>query len=218
MTIQTIGHLTLNLSFCLYCIYFLPQILHNRKNNNRHQLSLGLHMLYILGFCADWIYAVGQQMPWQYKTVTAIGLVMMLVQHYQLRPNKTTPHSHKSAYYALTILALMLYAFTVNASTNSHILTRHDLDLVGLLSTICFTCTFFPQILKNYRTRTACGLSNTFIKLTLLVASIDFVSALCLNWPWPSLLSPILLFAIHLGCLSQQHYFQRMAKRSSAAI
>ena len=79
-----IGNITLNISFVLYLIVYIPQIIHNQKVANIAQLSFGLHFLLFSSYSFDLLYGFSSQLPWQYKTVSTVGLLLVTVQHIQL--------------------------------------------------------------------------------------------------------------------------------------
>ena len=78
------GSVSLNISFILYLIHYLPQLIHNQRDGQIKQLSLSFHYLLLLCYLADLNYGFGLNLPWQYRLVSAFGLACLLIQHYQL--------------------------------------------------------------------------------------------------------------------------------------
>src|SRR3990167_9795020 len=84
MTNESVGYITLNLSFILYLIFFVPQLFHNARHSRIQQLSLGMHYVFCTAYLMDLAYGFGRDMQWQYKTVTIVGLASLTVQHFQI--------------------------------------------------------------------------------------------------------------------------------------
>jgi hypothetical protein len=74
-----IGSISLNISFILYLILYPSQIIHNQKS-----LNLSLHLLLYSLYLFDLCYSFSNQLPWQYKTVSIIGLLLVSIQQTQL--------------------------------------------------------------------------------------------------------------------------------------
>ncbi|OGT47099.1 MAG: hypothetical protein A3F17_02155 [Gammaproteobacteria bacterium RIFCSPHIGHO2_12_FULL_41_15] len=187
-----IGHISLNISFMMYLIYFAPQLWHNRHNHHIQALSLGLHVLFIMTNLADLCYGFGRHMQWQYRVVTLITLIALAIQHWQLHQFfKTTCH-HSTKWRLLNyaigtfiLLAMLLLLF-------DQILPSIFYIQCGLISNTGILFIYLPQIYKNYKIKSAEGLSSGFIYLALSTALLDLISTICLNWDWPSFIGPTL--------------------------
>ena len=79
-----LGQISLNLSFLMYMFLYLPQLIHNQKQTNLAELSKWMHLTLYLGYSLDLVYGFGNNLPWQYRTVSAIGWVLLTIQHFQL--------------------------------------------------------------------------------------------------------------------------------------
>ena len=206
MDTHIIGEISLSISFFLYILYFLPQLWHNHANKGNPHLSFWLQLIYVLGYSADWIYGYTAHLPWQYRWVTLIGIFALIYQHWQMKPLdiKRIP-----AYFLLTTAVVTLFTFSFLFS----LIPRDQLPPVawlGTLSVFCFALAFVPQLIHNHQTRNGAAISHVFIGITIACAVLDFISAICLQWPWPSLVAPPLLITLNAYCWLQQRHFRRL--------
>ena len=79
-----IGAISLNLSFYIYLIVYIPQVLHNKNIAHIKELSVWLHGLLFISCYADLIYGFSSGLPWQYKVVSIVCTVLVSIQHIQL--------------------------------------------------------------------------------------------------------------------------------------
>ena len=200
-----IGNIALNISVGTYLFYFLPQLLHNKNKNNTKNLSWGLHIIYICGMCLDLIYGFGNHLAIQYRLVTIVGLICLMIQHLQLCHNKT---NNKLA----TILAAFLYSTAILVVSLNLKLTSSTYNTIGLLSQFCWWSAFIPQIIKNYQLKNGSALATTFIALTLSCSVLDLIAAISLGWPYPSIISPPIMIILHSTCWLQKIYYRKKAK------
>lgn len=184
-----LGQISLNISFVLYLIVYVPQIIHNHTSNQIADLSLGLHFLLFLSYIFDLMYGFSYSLPWQYKTVSTVGLGLVIIQHLQLTKfflmQKYTIWFNATTLF-LFINLVFLYYFFVMAGT------KLDLTTTLIFGTVARTCGLIyciPQIIKNAYAKTAAGISLYFIYLNLLLAILDTISSWTLNWGWPNKLA-----------------------------
>lgn len=206
----SIGHITLNISLFFYVIYFFPQLWRNYKNVSKSSISYGLHGLYCLAAAADWIYGAGFQMNWQYRMVTAIFALALLIQHLQIRP-RCTQSNKQSSYRQLTIAMLILTLVALGLSDIGTALPQSVLTSLGYLSSLCWFAAFIPQIIANHQTKNGKALSHLFILITIITAGLDWVSAVALHWATPSLIAPPCLALLHTLCWWQQSHYRKKA-------
>ncbi len=180
MSYSTIGAISLNISFLLYVIHYFPQLIHNQRDGQLQQLSLNFH--YLLGFCylADLNYGYGLGLPWQYRLVSWVGVLCLIIQHFQL----TKIYKHlRSFKWVSCLLALMtgmtFYALYTEFSPSYY-------SAMGYLAHVTGLFFFLPQIIKNYRQPAALSLSINFLLLDWICYFCDNVSAWSLAWPLPS--------------------------------
>jgi uncharacterized protein with PQ loop repeat len=200
-TMNQLGNIALNISVATYLLYFVPQLIHNHKHHSQN-LSWGLHILYIGGMCCDLIYGFGNHLTIQYRFVTIVGLICLAAQHLQLLRSKTCKKS-------MSLLASLLYAAAIMPLVlNIHLNTK-TYNYIGLLSQLCWWSAFIPQIIKNYQTKNGDALASMFIALTITCSILDLIAAVCLHWPYPSIISPPIMIALHSTCWLQKKYYQR---------
>jgi uncharacterized protein with PQ loop repeat len=202
MSITTIGTISLNIAFILYLGIYLPQILHNRNQSNLKQLSLNTHYLLYLGYVLDLMYGFTLHLPWQYKTVSIVGLSLLLLQHLQIiQSSWLQKNSHALANHVLCLLVtffIVLYFFIHKQMIFSETTTLG----LGFVSRICFLLYLLPQVIKNRISKSCNALSLLFIYLNLGLSILDMIAAWCLNWGWPNkLASPfsVILMGLLLG-------------------
>ena len=206
MNAAPIGQISLSISFFFYCIYFLPQVWHNRKPENVAKISCWLQLLYMLGYSTDWLYGAAAHLEWQYRCVTLIGLVFLCYQQWQMRSNKRSYLLTLSAVTLMIVLSLGLSLLAVKS-----VLLVNGL---GTTSMLCAVLSFIPQLIRNYKQKSGQAISHLFISITLICAALDMISAVYLHWPWPSLVSPPALFVLHVACwVQQRHYRGRLSSR-----
>ena len=203
MLISTIGNISLNISFVLYLIVYVPQIIHNQTSKNIAQLSLGLHFLLYISYSLDLCYGFSNHLPWQYKTVSVIGLLLVLVQQLQL----------------IQFFVRQRFFFLVNASglflllncltTTYFFIVKHGVVdyqttfMIGSIARLCGLMYCVPQLIKNKMSKSANAISLHFIYLNLFVALLDTISSWCLDWGWPNKLSAPVNIVLMIMMLAQ---------------
>jgi len=182
---QTIGHYTLNISMILYLVMYFPQLMHNKKGR-LVDLSLHFHNLLIFYYITDLIYGFGLLMPWQYRLVSIVGLICLIIQHIQLRRIH-----RKNRYFVYSTCALCLFGVFGFISI-LHLFPRNFFIDLGYASQVVALFYRFPQIYKNIGSMAALSLSMGYLMLTFFCAMCDNVSAWFLHWPAPSKLGAII--------------------------
>lgn len=207
-----IGKISLNCSFILYLLMYLPQIYHNYKSPHIASYSLGMHYILYSSLWLDLIYGFSSELPWQYKSVSVIGVILLTIQHLQL----TASFLHEQKRYWLTfnllylviLSSLIVCFFNTNATLNTL-----QIAIIGYTSRLGFIVYTLPQIIKNKRSISAQAISITYVFISLTLAWLDTISAWCLDWGWPNkLASPltiILLLILLKQCMSaSSHKFK----------
>ena len=200
-----IGNISLNISFVLYLIVYIPQIIHNQKVANIAQLSFGLHLLLFSSYFFDLLYGFASRLPWQYKTVSSVGLLLVTVQHIQLI--KFFINRQLLLHVALSIFLIILncmaiYYFFIFKNS---VLDDGDIFMVGIIARICGLIYCFPQMIKNGISKSANAISVKYIYLNLVLALLDTCSSWCLNWGWPNKLAapgliPLIILYVTKTC------------------
>lgn len=204
-----IGNISLNISFVLYLIVYIPQLIHNQTVANIAQLSFGLHLLLFSSYSFDLLYGFASQLPWQYKTVSTVGLLLVTVQHIQLI--KFFVNKQLLLRVTLSILLIILnciaiyYFFIIRHS----VLDYNNTFIVGTAARICGLIYCFPQIIKNSISKSANAISLKYIYLNLVLALLDTCSSWCLNWGWPNKLAAPCNAVIMLMMLYQINKYER---------
>lgn len=181
-----ISLITLNSSFIIYLFLYVPQIIHNHKTKNIAELSLWLHFLLYSSYTFDLYYGFSHHLPWQYKTVSLVGLSLMFIQHMQLTRFYIAQGCSWLVKGNIAFLIINL-SFTFYFFAVAHCIYSAPVILIfGTLSRVCGLLYCVPQIIKNSKLKSAKAISLQFTLLNLLVSALDTVSAWCLNWGWPN--------------------------------
>lgn len=185
MTLTFYGMLSLNVSFVLYLLVYFPQIRHNRTLTHIQSLSTGMHVLLFSGYVLDLLYGFLSHYPWQYRMVSCVGVGLLLLQHIQLIHFfwKKKAFILVGAYLLGLILTIIgvTYVF-LNASYCSPKL----IVFFGYSSRALFLSYTVPQLVKNRTLKSAVAMSTSFVILSFMIASLDTMSAWCLDWSWPN--------------------------------
>lgn len=191
----------------LYLIMYFPQLIHN-KNGRLVDLSLHFHNLLVFYYITDLIYGFGLLMPWQYRLVSIIGLICLIIQHIQLRRIH-----HNNRYFIYSTYGLCLFGIFGFISVLHQFPRNFFIDL-GYVSQAVALFYRFPQIYKNIGSVAALSLSMGYLTLTFFCAMCDNVSAWFLHWPTPSKLGAIIGILLS-GTLIIQWF---LAKRNAIII
>jgi|GEM_PF-1109512 len=203
-----IGNLSLNIAFVLYLVIYLPQIKHNQKPEHLAELSLGWHFTITISFALDLAYSLLKPLPWQYQTVSVVALGLLSIQHLQLTLLAKKQKSPKlKLFHATTILFLLgLVVF----STFFHAFKLPTWTLaIGTVSRIGFLINMLPQIYQNMKLQSAEALSTTFLNLSILLTTLDMISAWCLDWGLPNQIGSPITLMLTLTLRWQKAYYSR---------
>lgn len=189
MIISWVGNITLNIAFVLYSIVYMPQLIHNQRAQHLSELSLSLHfLLYLSGFF-DLLYGFSSHLPWQYKTVSIVSLMLINIQHIQLIRLFILKKYVFLARLSILLLigeCLALYSFVLcdNAAFSDSIIV-----ILGLIARICGLLYCIPQIIKNKLTQSTQAMSVYFVYLNFFLAVLETIYSWCLDWGWPNKLA-----------------------------
>lgn len=205
MNSLTIGNLSLNCSFIIYCMVYIPQLIYNQKNKNLPELSLGLHSLFYLSFIFDFIYAFAHPFSWQYQVVSVIGFVAALIQHLQLL--KWFIVQKKLAVIKLIFLMLVFniafffYCFCLGKANLSAVFVI----FCGTVARVTGLVAWLPQIIKNHKKKIHKSHSRAYLVLYSMVTGLDCISAWSLNWGWPNKIAAPVTLVFLLTILGQTY-------------
>ena len=207
------GHFFLNLSFILYLILYIPQLIHNSKNTTFSHMSRIMHYMLLQAYCCDFFYSISRGMPWQYLTVSCLGTFYLLIQHIQWAhfDIKTEGHLHKGM---LTIGVIILTWPALLWMFFKDALWQNQLQI--WLSKILFIIHFLPQIIKNSFSRDHIhAISKNYLALSVILSLTDFGAAYCLRWDTANLTGSSLSLVFKLMLIVQMLNYSRFKPRLS---
>jgi len=179
MSKQFIGMCCLNLSFGIYLVLYLPQLLHNAKYNTFSTMSKLMHFMILQAYACDLSYGLCKHMPWQYITVSSIGSIYLLIQHFQwIQFNQQYNLSNKLFYHLgifIFIWPMLLWCYYPTNTT--------QIQIQVWLSRLLFILHFLPQVIKNHqKNNSSDAISLVYLLLSYSLTILDFISAWCLKW------------------------------------
>jgi uncharacterized protein with PQ loop repeat len=196
--IMSLGNFFLNLAFGLYLVLYLPQIQHNAKLKKFNHMSLGMHLMILQAYACDLSYGLCKHLPWQYLTVSCIGLLFSSIQHGQwYRFKRQHQETNTFIFLFLGCLAL-IWPCLIHQYLN----VDWQLQINGWVSRLFFMGHFLPQILKNQIKQTdAQVINHYYLSLSITLSFIDLIAAYLLNWGMFNLMGGIcgLIFKLILG-------------------
>ena len=207
---QLIGNIALNISFAIYLVLYLPQVIHNFRRRSTDGLSFLMHVILVIGYTADMMYGFGRHMQLQYCLVSIIGLVCLGVQHFQIGY-----YDKFSANYVAASLLLVAWLGYALYAIIGPVLPAHDYINAGYVAWATGVLYTFPQIWKNYRFASTMGVSLLFIVFDIISSSCDSVSAWCLHWDLPSKIGSPIECLLGFVLLIQVYYFKRYLSQST---
>lgn len=203
ITTAMVGVISLNISFLLYLLVYVPQIIHNRKPHHIANLSMGMHFILYSSYGLDLLYGFFSDLQWQYKTVSIVNLSVLTIQHLQLTYHYQTQKNWMSFYSSLLLLSMAGIGIVYFTSITHNELSEQTTQTLGYLSRIGFLIYALPQLLKNRALKSAQAISTPFIYLSLTLSLLDMISAWCLDWGWPNKLGAPLTITLMLIMLLQ---------------
>ncbi|MDX1917591.1 MAG: PQ-loop repeat-containing protein [Candidatus Caenarcaniphilales bacterium] len=203
ITLNQIGNFTLSLSLVGYLFFLLPQIWHNTLNRTKiYTLSVGLHLIMLGAYICDLFYGYGLSMPWQYRLVTIVGLGMLSIQHLQIWIYRRAEIEFQILFRSIT-LGILGFTFLLGYLYFQGKLSESLLLTIGAISQIGWFTAVLPQIHKNFRLKSAAGLSLHFILLGIFLSTCDAISAWLLDWKLPNKIGAPFLILVKLVLLWQ---------------
>jgi uncharacterized protein with PQ loop repeat len=177
---HVIASFCLNLSFFLYLLYYLPQLMKNAHSTGLRDFSLGFHCLAITAATADLCYAFLLIHQWQYRVVSIVYFSYLLFQHGQLYRVCSTKSERYLFHFSTVVIPLCLscvefihyypaYAWLIAAG-------------LGWVERCASMLAKLPQLLKNRRLRSSRAISRLYLYLNLIVTLCDIVSAWYFHW------------------------------------
>ena len=194
-----LGMISLNISFILHILLYIPQVLHNRNFQNIQNLSINMHLILFSCYFLDIFYGFGSSLQWQYCTVAVVGFSLLVIQYLQICYFlKTRDKQLISAVHFGIMLVSVFYVgkfFIIYQAQSPEWLTLTS----GYISKVLFIISALPQLIKNWRVENSNALSTHFVLFCIGIACLDTISAWCLDWGWPNKLTyPIMVIMFSL--------------------
>lgn len=201
----TLGNFCLNISLLLYFLLYIPQIYHNCRYRQFNNLSLGFHTLFLLAALADMVYGFGRITQWQYRLISIVTLICIMIQHVQLLIYRRQSHSDRVIISLLTLIILFFLAFAIMIFIDQ---TKHAFLILcmGWVERVGYSFYAIPQLFKGVRDQCLNSMSAIFLWIAVVTSFCDTVSAWCLNWGPSSLYGAPITFVLTSILLSQYYY------------
>ena len=199
---HTIGEISLTVSFVLYMFLYLPQSIRNFRHQRLSDMSLGFHALLMIASTADLYYGFGRIVQWQYRVVSLVMFLLLLVQHIQLLYHHKQFQHGLAQLIALSMLVIVMLIFLI--PTLNHPAKWIFLFVsMGWIERLSDWLYGLPQFIKNKRSGRADIISPLFLSLGILCTLCDVISAWCLNWGPSSLYGAPLSLLFKVALLTQ---------------
>ena len=193
---STVGQAFLNIAFGLYLILYLPQIHHNMRHKPFARMSLAMHLMLCLAYSCDLFYGIGRQMPWQYITVSFVGLCCLMIQHLQWCAYRYHETPQKGIKLFLQGAILMLIPLCVYLNFPE---SKWQMQLQAWIARCCFLLHFLPQIIQYQHQKFRRDAINIhYLGLSLCLSICDLVTAYCLHWDTANLLGSLISLCLKL--------------------
>ena len=226
MSFNQLGIYTLDISFLIYLLYFVPQVIHNQFARKTKQLSLWLQVLWCVDYMLDLSYGLGRHMQWQYVTVDIVGLFLLFIQHLQigrqiyLRGEKLKNYWLMSIFLIIVAILVFLVLFIgayhhLNKIIDTNFINWGKVFInLGLFAQMIAFINFAPQIVKNFILKKAESLSIWFLLMAVLAIIFDEISAVALHWDYPSIVGPPLQLLAKLIIVAQIITYQKSGRKT----
>ena len=191
---QLLGQIFLNISFGLYLVLYLPQLFYNASEKPFKNMSLVMHLMLLQAYSCDLFYALGRGMPWQYLSVSAIGICYLLIWQTQwiLYNRKHQPQLNIPLMLSGLIIVLwpsILWYLHPKSPWQTH--------LQAWVSRILFIMHFLPQIVKYHRNEIQRNaISPYYLYLSLSLGLCDLLAAACLKWDTVNQMGSMISFVL----------------------
>jgi uncharacterized protein with PQ loop repeat len=189
--LDNIGHLFLNVAFVLYLILYIPQLIHNARNQTFAHMSFLMHAMMLQAYSCDLLYALTRHMPWQYLTVSCMGLICLCIQHAQWVSYCRRHHQPRWSSYLILGGLIVIWPLLIPASPK----------VFAWVSRAMFLFHFLPQIFKYHRhPNERDAIDMRYLLLSMGLSACDVGAAWCLSWDLPNLWGTFLslLFKVYL--------------------
>ncbi|AJI54808.1 PQ-loop repeat-containing protein [Francisella philomiragia] len=195
------GQIIFNISIILYCVQFIPQIIHNYKNKNSlSNISVLTQLGIFITVLCDIIQTISFGYEWQYATVAIIYLIGVSIQQLQISIfHKKLPEIVNFSFIILFMLALLAMG-----SDNEKIYS-----LIEYIGFIVNTLYWLPQIYKNHKQKRADGFCLCFILIALIGTSLYIASSFILSWGPTFTPNALIILPALIILLVQKFYYKK---------
>ncbi|AIT10286.1 hypothetical protein LO80_04530 [Candidatus Francisella endociliophora] len=202
MSKEFLGQIVLNASFLIYCIQFVPQIIHNFRNKqNLSNISLLTQFGIFITLLCDIVETIGFGYDWQYAAVAMIYLIGVCTQQLQIS------FYHKKMPEVINLSFIALFALAMLAMGSNNTKLYNIISHIGFATNILY---WFPQIYKNYKQKRADGFSLIFILIAFIGTILYLLSAILLSWDLVFILNAIIMFPIISLLLLQKFQYKEI--------
>ncbi|PJD94393.1 MAG: hypothetical protein CK424_00065 [Legionella sp.] len=200
-----LGQLSLNLSCLMYAILYVPQILHNQKQANLDGLSKSMHFLLYGAYSLDLLYGVMVHLPWQYRLVSALGWILLTLQHLQIAHHFKKKQQFSAEYRCYSVLILVVVWMMEGLYEQPF--SEASINLAGFIAQFGFGIALLPQILKSKQLQSTNAIHMAYLVLNVSLACLDLISAWQLHWGWPNKVGSSLMFGLTSILLLQRWFY-----------
>jgi hypothetical protein len=194
--LTSIGNIFLNIAFGLYLILYLPQIVHNALHKPFERMSLLMHFMLFLAYSCDLCYGLARHMPWQYITVSSVGIFFLSIQHLQwclYRYQQKKTFGLQLMLQGLFILLVPVVLFRLYPDA------KWQIQIQAWMARICFLLHFLPQIIQyQQRQLKRDAINLNYLILSLSLSICDLVAAYCLHWDMTNVLGSLTSLSLKL--------------------
>ena len=185
--------ISLNLSFVLYCILYIPQLMHNQKKPILTDLSLVMHLFLYCAYCFDLLYSTLTHLPWQYRLAAGLGWLYLSLQQLQFIRyyHLARVYSRLAICFSVWIGSVLLSIYVLYVNPSQNLATA-----LGYVAQIAFCTALLPQVIKSRKIQSSAAISLIDIALNCFVSCLDLICAWQLNWGWPNRLGSILIVCL----------------------
>ncbi len=208
-----IGNVSINISLILYLVTFATQIVHNQKLENLVNLSIGFHILLYVSYSFDLVYAFANSLPIQYKILSVVGLLYILIQQIQLYKvyKLQKDPSHAKLYHTMLLISSILFFITFFLLAQKNMNPR-IIFICGFIDHSCCIVSYVPQIIKNKQIQAANGMSIYYVYFGLILSFFDILSAWSLNLDWLNKFVGLIYIILSLILLIQYRIYSKSNK------
>ncbi len=165
-----------------YFVAFIPQIFLNYRLKSTAGLSDAMLLIYFASYATEVSYVYLLGLPLSYRTMMPFGLVAVMgiiLQRLYYAPSYGSKKFINVLYCILGAVGIIL----INGFYDRTVAGR----LAGWIAMGGFMLAYIPQLVRVHMTKSVHGLSLLFVFMLGMACTMEFVAALILGLPFPSL-------------------------------